>query len=65
MWGFFTAELDLQRKEQTVTDVSERVTSCLRQIFAGGSPLIDQVAAQLCMIVRTLQRQFQKEGTSF
>jgi AraC-like DNA-binding protein len=59
-------QLDSQLKEQsTSNNVTEQVKRTLRQLLAGRRPTLPDVAQELGLGARTLQRRLTDEGTSF
>lgn len=65
-WAIF--EPELRRRLDDLTQESsfrDRVRACLIEILASGQSSIDDVAAQLAISSRTLQRRLQTEDTSF
>jgi AraC-like DNA-binding protein len=56
------AELQFQRKEQTLHD---QVKTVLKRLLAGQRPAMDHVARELRLSSRTLQRRLTEEGVTF
>jgi AraC-like DNA-binding protein len=56
------AELQLQRKEQTIHD---QVKAVLKRLLAGQRPAMEHVARELRLSSRTLQRRLTEEGVTF
>lgn len=66
MWGYFEPELNKRLAELDVDDsVSARVRSALTELLPGGMFTIADVAAELGMSKRSLQRALAAENTTF
>ena len=66
MWGYFEPELNKRLAELDVDDsVSARVRSALTELLPGGMFSIGDVAAELGMSKRSLQRALAAESTTF
>ena len=66
MWAVFEPELR-RRLAQLGRDAttSERVQAALLELLPSGRSSIDEVARELCVSPRTLQRQLRRDGASF
>ena len=66
MWSFFEPELRrrLAQLEESAS-ASERVRAALLEALPSGRSTIGEIARQLAMSERTLQRRLQADGTSF
>lgn len=66
MWGYFEPELAKRLSELDVDDsVSARVRAALTELLSGGMFSADDVAKELGMSKRSLQRALAAEGTTF
>jgi AraC-like DNA-binding protein len=57
-------EAELQ-EQRAVADVSGQVKSVLKRLLAGGRPDLDDVARELCVTARTLQRRIAEQGRTY
>ncbi|QSQ17537.1 AraC family transcriptional regulator [Myxococcus landrumensis] len=66
MLGVIAPQLELELgKRLAQSSLSERARSVLKRQLAGQRPAIQQVASELCVSTRTLQRRLNEEGFSF
>jgi len=66
MWSIFEPELRTRMQDLAPeADFRSRVRACLTESLAGGHCTMSEVARQLAVSDRTLQRRLAEEGTSF
>ncbi len=66
MWAIFEPELRTRMQDLAPeADFRARVRACLTESLAGGHCTMSEVARQLAVSDRTLQRRLAEEGTSF
>jgi AraC-like DNA-binding protein len=66
MWRFFEPELRKRLTDiEAEASYANRVRSCLFELLPSGMSSIDDVAKNLAIGKRTLQRQLSQEKTSF
>ena len=66
MWSYFEPELARRLSDLEVDDsISARVRSALTELLPGGSGTIEDVAKELGLSRRTLQRKLSEERTTF
>lgn len=65
LWQTFEPELRRQRDESHPTSTARRTRSALLELLPGGLATVQNVASNLRMSTRTLQRRLRSEGTSF
>ncbi len=66
MWSIFEPELRTRMQDLAPeSDFRARVRACLTESLAGGQCTMSEVARQLAVSDRTLQRRLAEEGTSF
>lgn len=66
MWSFFEPQLQRQMAEATAPpNIREKVERCLTELLPSGRTSIEDVAGELALSKRTLQRRLTDEGTTW